>query len=102
MNEYYKILLLEYIKPPSNMIIEDIEDLTGVILKSFNRHNNMVKSYIEFTQEKTKEKLILYIKSQITINAGYDEKQRIESLVKYILQDNSYILQDNFLSFNVE
>jgi len=96
-NEYYEILLSEYIKPPSNMIIEDIEGLTGSILKSFIRHNNIVKSYIEFDKainnkenniNNIKEKLIIYIKSQIIINAGYDEKQRVESLVKYILQNN--------------
>jgi hypothetical protein len=90
MNEYYKILLSEYIKPPSNMIIENIEGLSGSILKSFIRHNNIVKAYIELIKKNNKENLILYIKSQITINAGYDEKQRIESLVKYILQNNLY------------
>jgi hypothetical protein len=114
-NEYYEILLSEYIKPPSNMIIEDIEGLTGSILKSFIRHNNIVKSYIEFDKainnkenniNNIKEKLIIYIKSQIIINAGYDEKQRVESLVKYILQNNlslnvKYILQNN-LSLNVK
>jgi hypothetical protein len=42
MNEYYKILLSEYIKPPSNMI-----DLSGLTLKSFTRHNNIVKAYIK-------------------------------------------------------
>ena len=90
MNEYYKILLSEYIKPPSNMIIENIVGLSGSILKSFIRHNNIVKAYIELIKKNNKENLILYIKSQITINAGYDEKQRIESLVKYILQNNLY------------
>jgi hypothetical protein len=93
-DKYYKILLSEYIKPPSNMIIESIEGLSGSILKSFIRHNNMVKAYIELDKAiniNYKEKLIIYIKSQITVNAGYDEKQRIESLVKYILQNN-YIL----------
>lgn len=59
MNEYYKILLSEYIKPPSNMI-----DLSGLTLKSFTRHNNIVKAYIELN----KENLITYIKSQITMN----------------------------------
>jgi len=97
MNEYYEILLSEYIKPPSNMIIENIEGLSGSILKSFIRHNNIVATYIDFDKainnkennsNNNKEKLILYIKSQITVNAGYDEKQRIESLVKYILQNN--------------
>ena len=92
MNEYYKILLLEYIKPPSNMIIENIEGLSGSILKSFIRHNNIVKAYIELIKKNNKENLIIYIKSQITINAGYDEKQRIESLVKYILQNNYFLI----------
>jgi hypothetical protein len=116
MNEYYEILLSEYIKPPSNMIIENIEGLSGSILKSFIRHNNIVATYIEFDKAinnkennsnnkennsnnkennnnnpNYKEKLITYIKSQITINAGYDEKQRIESLVKYILQKNYFL-----------
>lgn len=125
MNEYYEILLSEYIKPPSNMIIENIEGLSGSILKSFIRHNNIVATYIEFDKAinnnkennininkenninnnkenninnnkenninpNYKEKLILYIKSQITVNAGYDEKQRIESLVKYVLQNNLF------------
>jgi hypothetical protein len=87
MNKYYKILLSEYIKPPSNMIIENIEGLSGSMLKSFIRHNNIVKAYIEYTQEKTKEKIIIYIKSQLTVNAGYDEKQRIESLIKYVSEN---------------
>lgn len=86
MNEYYKILLSEYIKPPSNMIIENTEDLSGLILKSFTRHNNIVKAYIELNKENNKENLITYIKSQITIHAGYDEKQRIESLIEYVKQ----------------
>ena len=81
MNEYYKILLSEYIKPPSNMI-----GLSGTILKSFTRHNNIVKAYIELNKENNKENLITYIKSQITIHAGYDEKQRIESLIEYVKQ----------------
>lgn len=85
MTEYYKILLLEYIKPPSNTIIENTEGLSGSILKSFTRHNNIVKSYIKLCKEYNKENLITYIKSQITINAGYDEKQHIESLIKYVL-----------------
>jgi hypothetical protein len=88
MNNYYNSLLLEYIKPPSNMIIDNIEGLSGSILKSFIRHNNIVKSYIEFDKENTKENLLIYIKSQITIDAGYDEKQRIESLVKYVSENN--------------
>ena len=101
MNEYYEILLSEYIKPPSNMIIENIEGLSGSILKSFIRHNNIVATYIDFDKainnkennsNNNKEKLILYIKSQITVNAGYDEKQRIESLVKYILQNNYFLI----------
>jgi len=133
MNEYYEILLSEYIKPPSNMIIENTEGLSGSILKSFIRHNNIVKAYIEFDKANNnkennnntnkennnntnkennnntnkennnntnkennnntnKEKLIIYIKSQITVNAGYDEKQRIESLVKYILQNNYFLI----------
>ena len=91
MNEYYKILLSEYIKPPSNMIIENIEDLSGSILKSFIRHNNIVNSYIELDKENTKENLIIYIKSQLTTNAGYDENQRIESLIKYVSENKCII-----------
>ena len=55
MYKYYKILLSEYIKPPSNMIIENIEDLSGSILKSFIRHNNIVKAYIEFNKATNKK-----------------------------------------------
>ena len=105
MNNYYNSLLSEYIKPPSNMTIEDIEGLYGLILQSFIRHNNIVKAYIEFDKEKTKEKLMLYIKSQITINAGYDEKQRVESLIEYVKNNNFLsfnVKNNNFLSFNVE
>ena len=113
MNNYYNSLLSEYIKPPSNMTIEDIEDLSGLILKSFIRHNNIVKAYIEFDKAinykennpKYKEKLITYIKSQITINAGYDEKQRVESLIEYVKNNNFLsfnVKNNNFLSFNVE
>ena len=99
MNKYYKILLSEYIKPPSNMIIENIEGLSGSILKSFIRHNNIVKAYIDFDKatnninniNNIKEKFIIYIKSQLTVNAGYDEKQRIESLIKYV-SENKYII----------
>ena len=81
------------------MIIENTEGLSSSILKSFIRHNNIVKAYIEFNKAininnnpNYKEKLILYIKSQITINAGYDEKQRIESLIEYVQKNISYLL----------
>ena len=54
--------------------------LSDLTLKFFTRHNNIVKAYIELN----KENLITYIKSQITIHACYDEKQRIESLIEYV------------------
>ena len=50
MDEYYKNLLSEYIKPPTNMIIENTEGLSGFLLKLINKHNNMVKSYIELSK----------------------------------------------------
>ena len=91
-NQYFQFLLSEYIKPPSNMIIENIEGLSGSILKSFIRHNNIVNAYIELDKENNKKNLITYIKSQITVNAGYDEKLRIESLIEYIKKNNLLFL----------
>ncbi len=88
MDEYYKILLSEYIKPPTNMIIENTEGLSGYLLKLINKHNNMVKSYIKLCKENSKENLITYIKSKISVNAGYDEKLLVESLIKYVLHNN--------------
>jgi hypothetical protein len=76
MNEYYEILLSEYIKPPSNMIIENIEGLSGSILKSFIRHNNIVAAYIELDKAinnkennpNYKEKLILDMMKNNVLN----------------------------------